>query len=393
MINKAIQDITLEDLNALVTNQIGEGKSLDYKETYSLKRDKEKGEFLADVASFANTSGGDLIIGVKEDGEGVAKKIKGIEVENSDVEKQRIENLILAGIDPRVSVNIKVVEVPEGKSVIVIRVKKSWTGPHRIKFKNYSKTKDQFYARNSSGNYQLDVHQLRLAFTSSGDLAEKIQQFQRRRVNDIANDDTPVKLYKDAKIVLHIVPASSFTPGEKINIKKVVDRTIKVPPICNYGYDSRINLNGFLTYSKRHDGTMLSYTQLYRNGTIEAVDSYLLSDEHEKKIIPSVAYEGKLMEVMKEYMKSLKALEITPPIFVFMTIIGANGFKMGVDRLRSWDTQHRIEEYIVNTPEVFVESYEETAEDILRPMFDVFWNACGYERSLNFNEEGEWLHS
>ena len=64
MINKRIEDIRERDLQELIDNNVLEGKTIEYKRELPGTSDTNKKEFLADVTSFANTSGGDLIYGV-----------------------------------------------------------------------------------------------------------------------------------------------------------------------------------------------------------------------------------------------------------------------------------------------------------------------------------------
>lgn len=52
--------ITENDLQALILEKAGEGKTLDYKRDSVGQSDKDKKEFLYDVSSFANTLGGNL---------------------------------------------------------------------------------------------------------------------------------------------------------------------------------------------------------------------------------------------------------------------------------------------------------------------------------------------
>ena len=75
---KSLDKITESDLQELIDNGVAEGKTLDYKEKLSGNSDAEKKEFLYDVSSFANASGGNLIFGITED-KGIAIKIDGIE--------------------------------------------------------------------------------------------------------------------------------------------------------------------------------------------------------------------------------------------------------------------------------------------------------------------------
>ena len=51
---------------------------------------EDKIKFLSGISSFANASGGDYIIGIVED-KGLPKKIEGVEIDDSDKEKLRLE--------------------------------------------------------------------------------------------------------------------------------------------------------------------------------------------------------------------------------------------------------------------------------------------------------------
>ena len=65
---------------------------------------------------------------------------------------------------------------------------------------------------------------------------------------------------------------------------------------------------------------------------------------------------------------------------------------MDVDRRRfGIDDVHTIDSDILLLPEIVIEDYEVSAKDILRPCFDSIWNACGFPRSLNYNDAGEWV--
>ena len=70
MIPKPINKIGLEDLRALIDGEVAESKTLEYKREMPGRGDPIL--LLAAVSSFANTSGGDLLIGV-EAAEGIPK--------------------------------------------------------------------------------------------------------------------------------------------------------------------------------------------------------------------------------------------------------------------------------------------------------------------------------
>jgi len=103
MINKKIEDITEADLQALIDNKVLEGKTIEYKRELPTNADSGKKEFLADVTSFANTSGGDLLFGIEEDhASHEPRSLIGIEVDNIDNENISIgSNLHYSQLIPR----------------------------------------------------------------------------------------------------------------------------------------------------------------------------------------------------------------------------------------------------------------------------------------------------
>ncbi|MHC5825146.1 MAG: AlbA family DNA-binding domain-containing protein, partial [Nostoc sp.] len=66
MINKQFDLINKNDIDALIYNGVAETRTLEYKEKLSGNSDDDKKEFLADISSFANASGGDIIYGIQE---------------------------------------------------------------------------------------------------------------------------------------------------------------------------------------------------------------------------------------------------------------------------------------------------------------------------------------
>lgn len=76
---KSLDFIDQSDLQALIDNKISEGKTIDYKEKLSGNSDADKKEFLYDISSFANASGGYLIFGITED-KGIPIQINGMEI-------------------------------------------------------------------------------------------------------------------------------------------------------------------------------------------------------------------------------------------------------------------------------------------------------------------------
>jgi len=385
MINKQIDKIELNDLEQLRSNAVSEGKTIEYKKQLPTNSDADRKEFLADISSFANASGGDLIFGIIEEN-GSPKSIDGVEIENVDEEIRRYENIIRDGIEPRIIFATRAINVSGKKFVFVFRVNKSWVGPHRVIYKGH----DKFYSRNSAGKYALDTNELKIAFALSQTLTEQINKFKIERITQLVADNLPLPFYDGGKIILHLIPLESFSPGYNIDLNPIISNPAKLKPIYASGWSHRINLEGILSYSGGRNDKSHSYIQLYRNGIIEAAEGLMLSAEKEKKYIPSVAYELELIKSLGEFLNLAKELGINMPIVIFLTLIGIKGYEMAVDRIRFWDDYYKIDRDILQLPETIIESYDSEPKDILRPMFDLVWNACGFKRSYNFDEAGNW---
>jgi len=64
MFTKRLETINKADIDNLIDSRTAEGKSIEYKRDLPGNSDQNKKEFLADVASFANAGGGDIVYGV-----------------------------------------------------------------------------------------------------------------------------------------------------------------------------------------------------------------------------------------------------------------------------------------------------------------------------------------
>ena len=386
MINKYLDKIDLNDLEQLRSNAVLEGKTIEYKKLLPTNSDADRKEFLADISSFANASGGDLIFGISEEN-GSPKSIDGVEIENVDEEIRKYENIIRDGIEPRIVFATRAVNVSGKKNVFIFRINKSWAGPHRVIYKGH----DKFYSRNSAGKYALDTNELKNAFNLSQTLTEQISKFKIERIVQLVSDNLPLPFYEGGKIVLHLIPLESFSPNYGIDLDPIINEPAKLKPIYTSGWSHRINLEGVLSYAGGGKDKSHSYIQLYRNGIIEAVEGLILSADREKKIIPSLTYELELLKSLAEFLNLAKQLGVNMPIVIFLTLIGVKDWEMGVDRIKFWHNDYyKIDRDILQLPETIIESYDIEPKDILRPMFDLIWNACGFKRSHNFDEAGNW---
>lgn len=376
------------DLQDLVDNQVPENKTLDYKESLPSSSDNAKKEFLADVSSFANAAGGHLIYGMRENN-GIASEICGLGSIDADAEIRRLESIIRDGIKPRIpSVSLWAISLRTLGTAIIIRIPMSWASPHMVTFKNDSK----FHSRNSKGKYQLDVSELRAAFILSETTSERIRSFRLERLGKIIAGETPVKLVSTPKIVLHIISVGAFNPALRFDMSSVATDNVNISPICtHYAYDFRHNFDGYLSFHKEpNSSAACSYLQVFRNGIIEAVDAQILRPDGNKRTIPSVLFERELLDALPRFLSIQGNLGVEQPLLIMLSLLGVSGYAMGVSHSPIPPAfTYLIEKDALIIPEIIVENFQCDPAEVMRPIFDAVWNASGWPRSMNYNEEGE----
>ena len=125
-INNQFKEIDEEYLLSLIANQVQESKTIEYKRDLPGNSLDDRKEFLADISSFANSSGGNIIYGVIEN-EGIPTELSGLGNIDLDAEKLRMENLLRDCIEPRIP-NFKIIPITlqESTTAIIIKVPRSW---------------------------------------------------------------------------------------------------------------------------------------------------------------------------------------------------------------------------------------------------------------------------
>ena len=385
----SLDSINANHLNALVDDGVRESRSLEFKATLALGNESEKKEFLADVSALANGDGGDLILGLDEDN-GAASAVVGLHSFDPDKDTLRIESIVREGIAPRISgIRVQPVVLSDDRWAVIVRVPNSLNRPHMVVFKNWSR----FYSRNSAGKYQLDVHELKSAFLASESIAERIRQLRIERIDAILQGNTPEPLSGRSYLCIHMIPISAFDLSFSFDIVRVQERGESLWPIGQHSWGPRVNFDGLLSVAPVSTGGALGYVQLFRNGIVEAVDCDRLAPlephrQRSDKYIPSIAYERDIIRAVDDYTKFYRKYEMPTPVLVGVSVLNVKGFNMGTGRID--DVGRRIDRDHLILPDLLAESLDFDAASFLRPCFDQIWNACGYERSLNYDEKGNW---
>jgi hypothetical protein len=385
MIDKPLNQITFADIEQFVQEKWPEGKTVDYKRDPYGNRDDDKKELLKDVSSFANTQGGDIIIGVDED-KGVPTGIPGVTVPDIDKEKLRLEEIIRRGLDPRIDCAIHHVLTPASSEVIIIRVQESLLFPHRVVFQGKF---GEFWARSSAGKFSMDTDELRRAFTLSGTIYEQIKLFRRERVTKVTNGETPVPMTPGGKLILHLIPVASFRSRQLFDVETMPNLPMRFPPMGGSGCNFRLNFDGHVSYTGGLRGPSRYYTQFFRNGVVEAVGSDVVRQgSNGEKLLLAADYERILLQCFPQLMDGFRQVGVQPPLWGFLTITEVKGATIPVER--GFREEYRdIDRDTLMLPEFVIDDLCTDAINLMRPVFDLVWNASGFARSFNFDTKGK----
>ncbi len=279
MIDRELDEIVPEDLQRLHANGVPESRTLEYKQQLPGGTDGERKEFLGDVSSFANAIGGDLVYGVteaREDGRatGIPATVTGLAGINQDIEGRRLESMLRDGVAPRLpSVRLRWMQgFPEGP-VLIIRVARSWSGPHMVTYQQHSR----FYARAGGGKYALDVFELRQAFLNSGSLRERAREFRAERLGRLLAGEMAMALSSTALICVHVLPHAALAGAFEVDLQLAANQGRNLQPFYSDRLGWTYNLDGLVAFSPQHDGTNSAYLQVHRNGVLETVNSTMLT--------------------------------------------------------------------------------------------------------------------
>ncbi len=127
MLPKPLDDITRADIDALVANGISESTNLEFKRQPIADNE----EVARDVAAMANGGGGDIILGLEE-ANGIARAVAPFP--NGEDEGNRVVQIVLAGVSPRLSIGTQVAS-GQGGDIVVVRVNRARI-PAMVHFNN-----------------------------------------------------------------------------------------------------------------------------------------------------------------------------------------------------------------------------------------------------------------
>ena len=82
-------------------------------------------------------------------------------------------------------------------------------------------------------------------------------------------------------------------------------------------------------------------------------------------------------------------MNVDLPVFLFMTLVGVKDYSLSTHHMNkifpSTRKTYKIDKNILNFPEIIIETYAVDIKKMLKPWFDLLWNACGYDRCFDYD--------
>ncbi len=390
LLHRIPASISREVLDGLVENGAHESQFLDYKWNLILSNRDEKRDFLADVSAFANSDGGDILVGIRSEA-GVPVEITGIPNTSFDTLRLTIEQILEHGLSPRLT-SVQVFPIPIGNDAIVllIRVPKSWNAPHRVEAGH-----ERFYKRTSGRKYLMDVDELRAAFGFGDNFRNRLNALHRQMFAAIP--ERMPDLSGQPFVSLHLIPYSALGSPRTLGQSSGVTGADLRPLGAKGNFENRSNFDGLLATYPSH-GKMEAFTQLYRDATVESAHTlkHLLVDPSEgpQGLLATNDIAARFILATERFLGVQARLGVAGPIGVFASLLGVRGFTIRDDRQNRFSIREDIliDRDVLHLPEIVVEQIpldRVALKSAFRDPLDRLWNAAGWPRSLLYDEQGQ----
>ena len=362
-----------------------EGVNLEFKREQYTHDDEGKRELLKDICGMANSGGGKLFLGIKEDEDGRATDVCELNCPSIDNEVLWLENVLRTNIEPRV-VGLKISPIDVGTgSILVLEVPQSSITPHMMDFK---KTR-RFYKRNSNGVHEMSVEEMRAAFSMQSNLENRVLEFIKKRFVAFYDHKENVPLPRDKGVMfVHIAPLGTLGANIKTRFEAPENHFQSFAPIGKpRNICWRHNLDGIVFF--RSGQTCRGYTQLFRNGFLEATKADIFREGDGNRYIARDIGKQIIQEVPR-LISSLDIFGFDGPFSVSVALecVGNTYLRerwMDNEELYAFPRSRLdLGDFIVGT------SSPEATKNASADLIHVLWNAFGYERCIHLANDNLW---
>jgi len=256
-----------------------------------------------------------------------------------------------------------------------------------VTYKNLSR----FYSRTSGGKYQLDVHEIRTGFVAAETAIERLRRFRVERVARVLALEAPAPIAAGPKLILHALPVNVLDEVWARVLTMEQDKiAFAIALIAATPTTWRFNLDGFVVHTLSYDLSRQCYTQLFRDGGIEAMSGGVVAKNDRRGGFYAWGMEQQVIGAFSTYQKFWHEVGVAPPLLIGLTLSGVKGWKVLRTAYDFNDLEAVFDRDVVSSPEVMLSDLTTLADVVLHPLFDFVWNGGGWPGSPNY-KNGRWL--
>ena len=327
------------------------------------------------VCAFANTRGGHIIFGVKESGDGgYPVEITGLDA--SKVNKERLEQIILSNVVPRLDVKIKLLPKPDTEKVILlVQIPDSHQKPHQS---NISK---KFYKRFQFESAEMTESEVSDRYRNRFSNYEQVNGYIKRiLVGAKENTITANIIVIPSNIEHRLIDASDYDQIKRLESMEISN---------NFG---NMWLNrGMAPFSHglTSDGYNNEELRIHRNGCIQYVRYYTMKSEDDTIYLAHKHMAQKLMQTLQYTNTVLSHYNYFGDVKIIVTLETSS-------RSQISSQIYADERYTLDSLDAAVERehplyYIETKyEQIASSIMNEISNHYGAFRCVLFDEEGNY---
>jgi len=240
----------------------------------------------------------------------------------------------------------------------------------------------RFYGRGDAGNFLLDWGQIREGFVEAHGAQERLARFRRERVIRLLAGETPIPTAAGAKIIFHSLPLSPVDVWPAFRTLDVHTQVIDaMAPLGGSPSNWRYNLDGFVVHTVRTELEQQTYSQ-------EGFGP--LGGDGKGHGFYGHNVEVPVVRALVHYQPLWRRLGVVGPMMLALTVSGVRGAKILGRSEQSIEHDATFEHDVTMLPELVVPDAMAAGEGkqailaagrLLRPLFDLLWNAGGWERS------------
>lgn len=375
-------------IRSLLESKTRESACLEYKAfsfpdgRFSNLQEKQRNNLLKEICSFANTNGGEIIIGIGEDDDHNPSEFcdTGINEHNFEVWEQAFRLAVTTRTRPALrGLTCAFVQVTDGKGCILITIPSSVQKPHAFN----TGSNDEFYIRYGNITHPMSYDDLKHSFLLLEGTQAKVRNFRDKRLAMLLNQEIVEDLNHDAALVLHVIPEWSLDDENYLDVRKARYNnhfTVFSPP-DSHG-NAEYNADGLMMKSGYGDRPVMSYIQVFHNGSVEASEFRLLNDSSDGNVYRWNKIEDLIAKKIYQYCNGLVMLGIPHGFYMFLTLLNMKGKRAVID---DWgEMSPIISRDIIKTKMAVWNSEIEFPLSIM-PMLNSAANAFGVDKSTLYN--------